>query len=427
MQIEAQNQATEGPGTTPGPLRAPSSGRGRLIRAAAKVALAALLAVGLFLVGSLGLFRHGHDAGPTTGSPAGSLAAPALAVDRLTANIDALQARLRANPSDFQSWGDLGFAYVQQSRVTADPTYYPRAEGALQKSLALHAGGNYVALAGMGALSAARHDFAGALAWAEKAYAANPYLPAILGVETDAYIELGQYQKGFATLQRMVNMRPDTSSYARVSYARELQGDDAGAIFNMELALRAAGTPADEAWASYYLGELYWNSGRPDLAEAQYRRGLQYDPGYHPNLEGVAKVEAARGDTAQAIRDYQAVVQAYPLPQFVIELGDLYSITGEGQLAQQQYALVHAEQRLFVANGVNVDIDIALFNADHGTDLAAGLSAARAEWGRRKSIFVADALAWELHANGQDAQALAYANRALELGTKSALLCFHRG
>ena len=192
MQIEAQNQATEGPGTTPGPLRAPSSGRGRRwIRAAAKVALAAVLAALLFLVGSLGLFRHGHDAGSRTAPPAGSLAAPALAVDPLTANIHALQARLQADPTNFQSWGELGFAYVQQARVTADPTYYPKAEGALQKSLALHAGGNYVALAGMGALSAARHDFAGALAWAQKADAANPYVPAILGVETDAYIELG--------------------------------------------------------------------------------------------------------------------------------------------------------------------------------------------------------------------------------------------
>jgi len=95
--------------------------------------------------------------------------------------------------------------------------------------------------------------------------------------------------------------------------------------------------------------------------------------------------------------------------------------------AARRYALVHAEERLLRAGGVNVDLEIALFDADHGVELANGLAAARKEWTRRRSIQVADALAWELYANGRDREALRYANRALRLGTRNALFVFHRG
>jgi hypothetical protein len=40
---------------------------------------------------------------------------------------------------------------------------------------------------------------------------------------------------------------------------------------------------------------------------------------------------------------------------------------------------------------------------------------------------VADALAWALHANGLDRRALRYSTRALSLGTRNALFCFHAG
>jgi tetratricopeptide (TPR) repeat protein len=398
-----------------------------------QAAIVVALAVGLVGAGGLGFIRTIHPS-PHPTSPAavaggvGSLAgAPALSVDPLSGNIQVLQDQLRTSADDVEGWAELGFDYVQEARITADPSYYPKAEAALRRSLTLRSEGNYVALAGMGALSAARHDFAGALSWGQRAHAANPDNAQILGILTDAYVELGRYRQGFDTLQRMVDLRPDTSSYARVSYARELQGDSAGAIFNMRLALQSAGTPADRAWASYYLGELFFNEGHIDQAEQQYRRGRAFDPAFVPNLEGLAKVQAARGDTAAAIADYRTVVQRYPLPQYVIELGDLYTVSRQPTLAARQYGLVHAEQQLFRSAGVNVDIDIALFNADHGTDLAAGLAAARSEWERRKSILVADALAWSLHANGMDREALVYADRSLALGTNSALLNFHRG
>jgi tetratricopeptide (TPR) repeat protein len=198
------------------------------------------------------------------------------------------------------------------------------------------------------------------------------------------------------------------------------------AIAIMRLALGAAGTDADRAWASFQLGELYWNSGRPAQAESMYRQAVRWDPAYQPPRFGLAKVDAAHGRTDRAIRETEAVVEVYPSPEYVIWLSDLLASAGRASEAGQQDALVDAETALLRANGVNVDLEIAIFDADRGRGLEA-LAAASAEWARRTSVHVADAMAWALYASGRPAEALGYADRALALGTRNALFSFHRG
>jgi tetratricopeptide (TPR) repeat protein len=81
-------------------------------------------------------------------------------------------------------------------------------------------------------------------------YSANPY-----GIEGDALLELGRYPQAFAAFQKMVDLKPNLSSYARVSYARELSGDLPGAITAMRMALdAAAGDREGYAWTAVQLG-----------------------------------------------------------------------------------------------------------------------------------------------------------------------------
>src|SRR5207253_2080130 len=178
-------------------------------------------------------------------------------------------------------------------------------------------------------LAAARHDFAAALRWGRQAIGAAPYNAGAYGVAGDALIELGRYPDAFRTFQRMIDLRPDLSSYARASYARELQGDVPGAISDMELALQAASSPSDAAFAGFQLGELWFNSGHLARAQAAYARASAQDPSYSPAREGLAKVAAAQGRYARAISLYRWVVDHMPLPQYVIELGDVYTAAGK--------------------------------------------------------------------------------------------------
>ncbi len=393
-----------------------------------RIGIAAGLAVGLFLAAALAVTRGGPEAPASSAGSipeTASLLAPG-ASGSLDGTIAALQERLRVVPGDWRSLASLGLAYVQEARITADPSYYPKAEGVLRRSLDRHPTDNFEAMVGMAALAAARHDFAAALDWGERARDVNPYNGSVYGVIGDAQIELGRYGAAFETFQTMVDTRPDLASYARVSYVRELQGDVDGAIRAMRGAEGFAGTQADRAWAAYQLGELYFNSGRLERAAAEYRRGTELAPEFVPPAAGLAKVAWARGDLQEAIDRYVEVTQRYPAPEHVIALGDLYEEAGEPELAERQFDLVATIQQLQTANGVNVDLELSLFQADQGR-AAEALATARAEWDRRHSIHVADAMGWALHANGRDREAARYAATALSLGTRNALFFFHAG
>ncbi len=387
----------------------------------------AVLAITVFLAGGLGVWRTTKPApgiaAPLPTDGLGAVAAPAASIEQAIAN---LQARIAADPSDAHSLASLGLAYSQEAVRTADPSYYPRAEEALRRSLALQPDDNAEALIGMGIISLARHDFTGGVQWGRRALQLSPDAAHVLGVIGDGQLELGRYRRAFATFATMVRSRPDIASYARVSYARELQGNIAGALEAMQLAEQAAGTPQDAAWVSHQIGELYFRSGRLNRAERAYGRSVALSPTFVPGRAGLAKLAWARGRIDQAIRGYRWVVARYPLPEHVIALGDLYAIDGRPRRSSDEYELARAEAELFRANGVNVDVELALFEADHG-DPEAALADARAGWRSRRSIHAADALAWALYRNGRYQQAAQLERLALRLGTQDASYFFHAG
>jgi tetratricopeptide (TPR) repeat protein len=189
----------------------------------------------------------------------------------------------------------------------------------------------------------------------------------------------------------------------------------------------ATGEPEPTAWTRVQLGKLYWSRGRLGAAAAQYRAALAVFPGYVHALDALAQVEGARGRFARAIALERRAVGETPLPQFVGYLGDLYAAAGRPVLAHRQYALVDVIRRLQVANGVETDLETALFRADHGVQLRETLALARVARRERPSIDGDDVLAWTLERNGRCGEALRYSKLALRLGTKDALKLFHRG
>lgn len=338
-----------------------------------------------------------------------------------------LQAHLRDNPGDWQSWAALGLGYVDEARATGNPSLYPKADGAFDKSLALRPDGNVAALAGRGALANARHDFAAGLRLADEAIAHDGSNAQAAAIRGDALIELGRYDEAFSAYQRAVELAPGLASYTRAAYALDLQGDVAGAARSLELALGDAFTSQDLAFANFSLGELAWNRGDLEGARRHYTRAAGADPTALGPEAGLARAAAASGAVDDAIARWREVVERGPLPEYIAELVNLYQVTGRAAEAQQQLDLLGAQRALLAVSGVNGDLELALFSADHRVGLDQGLAAAQAEWARRKSIHAADALAWQMHAHGRHAEALVLSDQALRLGTPSALFHFHRG
>jgi tetratricopeptide (TPR) repeat protein len=225
----------------------------------------------------------------------------------------------------------------------------------------------------------------------------------------------------------MLDLRPGVDSYARASYQLELRGDVAGGRVAMQRAEADASSPADRAFTRYYLGELAWNNGDAAGARRWYDAAVDADPTYLPARTGQAKALAARGDTTAALAVYRDAVEQQPQPAYVVELGELLEATGQRSAAREQYDVVRATQQLFASSGANVDLELALFEADHGSAVKALGYATSALRARPQSVLVQDAYAWALYRSGRVPAALHMARQAQRLGTRLPYLRYHLG
>jgi len=381
------------------------------------------------LIAVLALSGNGGSGGRRPQGSSAALPGPvagsgAAGTDPVVADIALQQDTLRHSPGDADAWALLGLDYVQQAKVSVEPAYYPKAEGVLTRSLALNATSNVLGFAGEAALKAAEHDFTAARSWAQRGLAFDAYNPVLYGALDDADTQLGRYSEAFAAAQRLNQLYPGVPAFTRAEYVYELRGDIPDAEAAMRRALDAATSPADTAFAQYYLGELAWGRGDPAASLRFNDAGLAADPSYSLLLEGKARAEAALGQVGPAVADYTQVVRNVPQPQYVIKAGEYLQSIGRQKQAEQMYRLFEVEARLFIANGVTLDTDPTLFYADHGSPaqaVAAGVVGIRI----RPFIEMDDAYAWALHKAGRDTEALGFEHKATALGTRNALFYFH--
>ncbi len=101
----------------------------------------------------------------------------------------------------------------------------------------------------------------------------------------------------------MVDLRPDSSSYARVSYLRSLHGDTEGRFRRWLRHVKAANPndPEGVAWCRVQLGNELMNAGKLDAAEQEFDAALQTFPNHRLALEGKARARIAAGDLQAAV------------------------------------------------------------------------------------------------------------------------------
>ena len=388
-------------------------------------ALGAAAIVFAAVLGVLMLLNRTAPDAPSAPGPAGArdVGPRSVSAEERVRSLQATIATGRATPLAYSSLGD---AFVQRNRETGDASYLARAEQAYRGALARDSR-NVFAVAGLGTLAAARHDFRGALEQSRAAHRLNPASIAPYPVMVDALVELGRYDEAERTLQRMVDVKPGLAAYARVSYFRELHGDLAGATDALRLAVSGGGSaPENSAYVRSLLGNLQFTRGRLDAAEESYRSALDAVPAYAPAAAGLAQVDAARGRYDQSIARLREVVDRLPLPQYAIALAETEQAAGRREEAAADYDVVRAEQRLLAQNGVNTDVELSIFEAENGSP-ARAVALARRGWGAAPSVRSADALGWALTRAGRPASGLAYAHRALRLGSRDPLFLYHAG
>ncbi len=298
---------------------------------------------------------------------------PATVGGRSTASdrqLRAAQGAVERASSDPRGYNLLCAAYMKKARETGEFGFNAKAEAALNRSFELAPPeANYDAIKLKAALLLTYHQFGDALEVARRARAVQPQDPENYGAITDALVELGDYEGAVEAAQTMVDLRPDTSSYARASYLRALYGDTEGAIEMMRFAADAAKDPESIAWCRVHLGDELMNANQPAAAEREFDIALYIFPDYHAALAAKGRARLAVGDTDAAIEFYQQAQRRVPLPEFAIALGDLYAQQGRSDEAQRQYELVEFIERAGSTESRTHSRQLAHFWADHDQKL----------------------------------------------------------
>jgi len=393
-----------------------------------------LLAFGLAVAAIVYFKKPGPPALPEPKDRVGRLA---LGGEWLNAKaaMQGLLAKLRANPADQKSRLLLAEAYMQEGRVTGNHPYYDAAAMDLLTQVLAADPQNFEALCCQASLSLTQHHFAQGLALAQQAQVLNPRSGYVYGLLTDANVELGHYDEAIRMADRMNQVRPDLSAYARVSYLREVHGDVPGAVDAMTKAVQAGYNGLEQTeWSRVALGHLYEVSGRLPEAEGCYQQALINRPSYAYALAGLARVAAARHDYPTAItylNQARATVQDYA---FTDELVDVYRLNqqpAEAQkMAREAVTMLAAAAQQANDNeqlGHYADRELAYAYLKTG-ELDKALDHAKIEYARRPdNIDVNETLAWVLYKRGDYAAAARYVSVARRTNSQNPVLLCRAG
>ena len=316
----------------------------------------------------------------------------------------------------------LAGAYLQRVRETGDIALYSRAEETLRGIR-----GNPAVENARGTLALAKHDFRGGLRHGLAARRLAPDVVQPLNLVADAQVELGRYDEAARTLQTMMDQKPTLAAYSRVSYFRELHGDLEGAAQAMRLAASAGGeAPENVAYVQTLVGQLEFDRGNLGRAELAYRTALSRVPDHNGARRGLARVAAARGDLATAVREQRAVAGPAAPPEDVIALAESELAAGERVASERSLARVKAMLAREAGRGVGNANERALIEADFG-DPRAAVALGRRGWRHAPSVTSADALGWAYTRAGRPAEGLRWARRALRLGSADRGFLYHAG
>jgi tetratricopeptide (TPR) repeat protein len=343
---------------------------------------------------------------------------------------DSLLALIKDNTTDSKSQLRLAALYIQEARVTGNYAYYDVAAMKYINDVLNLDSLEFTGLVFKSLIYMSQHHFADGLAVAHKAQQVNPYNAYVYGLLVDGNVEMGNYDTAVYYADRMVSVRPDLTSYSRVSYLREIFGDYTGAIKAMQMAVDAGGAGDEHTeWSRYQLANLYQKTGDYNKADTLYQLSLTVRPDYAYALAGLAQIAVAQKDYSKAITLYNiadSVVDDYSIKE---ELVDAYQLSGQQQkadaLSKQVIDELNANAQAAIANqnlGHYADKELAYaYLKIKDNDKA--LEHAMLEYNRRpNNIDVNETVAWVYYCRGDYAKAVPYINIAMRTHSKNPVL-----
>ena len=266
-----------------------------------------------------------------------------------------------------------------------------------------------------------QHDFENALLCSQRAIQLNPYNAQIYGTLTDALVELGQYEEAVKAADKMVSIRPDLRSYARISYLREIHGDIEGSIEAMKMAVKA-GYPGLEqsAWTRLTLGNIYETYGKLDEAKNEYKLTLAERENYPFAIGALAGIELQQENYEAAEKLLNEAAAIIPEFSFYVQLAELYQKTDRTEEYKNTMEEIFVMLQDDVDSGHNMNLEYADIHLRITKDYKKALDYTLLEYEKRPvNIDVNKMLAKIYLKMGDSVNSKKYYNEAIRTNSKN--------
>jgi tetratricopeptide (TPR) repeat protein len=347
----------------------------------------------------------------------------------------ALLTAIQTNQTDTKSTLKLAALFIQEARETGNHSYYDKAAMHYANKVLAQDSLDFNALVFKSLIYLSQHHFADGLAIAHKAQQVNPNNAYVYGLLVDGNVEMGNYDSAVVNADRMNAIRPDLTSYSRVSYLREIFGDYNNSIKAMKMAVETGGAGDEHTeWTRTQLAQLYEKIGDFKTADTLYKLSLSMRPNYAYATAGLARIALATKDYKTAITYFEKADAIVNDNGIKAELVDVYRAAGETKKADETAKKVIDElAKDAQANdkdetlGHYGDRELAYaYLKVNNTDKA--LEHALLEYNRRpNNIDVNETVAWVYYCKGDYAKALPYIKVALKTNSKNPVLLSRAG
>ncbi len=332
-----------------------------------------------------------------------------------------LKQKIAAKPEDTKLRLQTAMIFIAEQRITGEHHYYYTAIEKILNGVLRLAPDNFEANVFKASLRMSEHKFAEAKALAEKARSINPDNAYVYGILVDANVELGNYEEAVNVSDKMQQIKPSLESYSRASYLREIYGDYPGAIAAMKLAVQAGLSGSEpQCWSRNILGDLYFNTGQIELAEATYRENLALRPSYAQSMAGLAKVETKKKNYKEALTLLDSAASIMQINAFEEQKADVYMAMGDTAAANNTNIAV---QKLLIADAnspqhsVSLELGRSFLKTNQWDSAGKYLNMELAA--RPQNIDVNNELAWLAYNQNDLQKAKEYLKTALRTGSKN--------
>ena len=359
--------------------------------------------------------RDSGFGGRVSGAQSSAFALRSTSRGELDATIESNRQKVSKNPGDGAAAVQLADALMRAARVKGDASLAIEAEHVLRATLQ-HSSSDYLARRMLSVVYLSQHRVAEALTEAKAAQKLRPKDAWNYAIAGDALLELGRYEEAFDSFDQVMQHRPDAGAYARVAYARELQGDLDGALRLMQMSSEATSRQDVEglAWTHAQIGNLYVLQGRLDDAEREFTHADFIFPSHPYAMNGRVRLLIARHRYADALDLSRRVPTT---PETLATQGDLLTRLGHLDDAEKLYREAEQVEREGWKQEQPQPGALARFLAERGRNIPEAIALAERAASERQDVVTMDALAWSYFRGGRVSDAASAIQRATRLGT----------